>query len=98
MIVGWYQGHGEIGPRALGNRSILMNPMIKNGKDILNSRVKKREWWRPFGASVLKEKAAEYFDIEDSPYMLYNATRHINTIRITKQLFPRICAEYTHFR
>ena len=72
-IIGWYQGHGEIGPRALGNRSILMNPMIKNGKDILNSRVKKREWWRPFGASVLKEKAGEYFDIEDSPYMLYNA-------------------------
>ena len=72
-IIGWYQGHGEIGPRALGNRSILMNPMIKDGKEILNSRVKKREWWRPFGASVLKEKAAEYFDIEDSPYMLYNA-------------------------
>ena len=72
-IIGWYQGHGEIGPRALGNRSILMNPMIENGKDILNSRVKKREWWRPFGASVLKEKAGEYFDIEDSPYMLYNA-------------------------
>ena len=72
-IIGWYQGHGEIGPRALGNRSILMNPMIKDGKEILNSRVKKREWWRPFGASVLKDKAAEYFDIEDSPYMLYNA-------------------------
>lgn len=72
-IIGWYQGHGEIGPRALGNRSILMNPMIKDGKDILNSRVKKREWWRPFGASVLKEKAGEYFDIECSPYMLYNA-------------------------
>ena len=72
-IIGWYQGHGEIGPRALGNRSTLMNPMIKDGKDILNSRVKKREWWRPFGASVLKEKAGEYFDIECSPYMLYNA-------------------------
>ena len=39
-IVGWYQGHGEIGPRALGNRSILMRPDIKDGKDILNSRVK----------------------------------------------------------
>jgi carbamoyltransferase len=72
-IIGWYQGHGEIGPRALGNRSILMNPMIKNGKSILNKRVKKREWWRPFGASVLRERAGEYFDIEDSPYMLYNA-------------------------
>ena len=72
-IIGWYQGHGEIGPRALGNRSILMNPMIKTGKSFLNKRVKKREWWRPFGASVLRERAGEYFDIEDSPYMLYNA-------------------------
>ena len=72
-IIGWYQGHGEIGPRALGNRSILMSPMIRNGKDILNSRVKKREWWRPFGASVLEEKAGQYFDIEHSPYMLFNS-------------------------
>jgi len=71
-IVGWYQGYGEVGPRALGNRSILMSPMIKDGKDILNSRVKRREWWRPFGASVIKERALDYFDIGDSPYMLYN--------------------------
>jgi carbamoyltransferase len=72
-IIGWYQGHGEIGPRALGNRSILMSPLIKNGKDILNQKVKKREWWRPFGASVIKEQAHKYFDIDDSPYMLYNS-------------------------
>ena len=71
-IIGWYQGHGEVGPRALGNRSILMSPMVKNGKDIINSRIKKREWWRPFGASVIKERALDYFDIGDSPYMLYN--------------------------
>ena len=72
-IVGWYQGHGELGPRALGNRSILMNPTMPNGKDILNERVKKREWWRPFGASVIHEAASKYFDIDDSPYMLYNS-------------------------
>ena len=72
-IVGWYQGHGELGPRALGNRSILMNPSIKNGKDILNQKVKHREWWRPFGASVKKDKASEYFDLDDSPYMLFTA-------------------------
>ena len=72
-IVGWYQGHGEIGPRALGNRSILMSPTLRNGKDILNEKVKKREWWRPFGASVIKEEAHKYFDIDDSPYMLYNS-------------------------
>lgn len=71
-IIGWYQGNGEVGPRALGNRSILMSPLVRNGKDILNQRVKRREWWRPFGASVIKEKAYKYFDIDDSPYMLYN--------------------------
>lgn len=70
-IVGWYQGHGELGPRALGNRSILMDPSIKNGKDIINQKVKGREWWRPFGASVKQDKALEYFDMEYSPHMLY---------------------------
>ena len=72
-IVGWYQGHGELGPRALGNRSILMRPDIPNGKDILNQKVKHREWWRPFGASVKQDKASEYFDLDNSPYMLYTA-------------------------
>lgn len=71
-IIGWYQGHGEIGPRALGNRSILMNPSIANAKNIINSRVKHRESFRPFGASVLQEKTSQYFDWNDpSPYMLY---------------------------
>ena len=72
QIVGWYQGHGEIGPRALGNRSILMDPTILDGKDKINS-IKKREPWRPFGASVKQDKSKDWFDIEDSPYMLYNA-------------------------
>lgn len=71
-IVGWYQGHGEIGPRALGNRSILMNPMVKNGKEILNKKVKHREFFRPFGASILEDKTSKYFDFDDkSEYMLY---------------------------
>ena len=71
-IVGWYQGHGELGPRALGNRSILMNPVIENGKDIINSKVKHRESFRPFGASVLLEDTPRFFDCyEESPYMLY---------------------------
>ena len=75
-IVGWYQGHGEIGPRALGNRSILMNPTIPDGKNKINN-IKKREPWRPFGASVKQDKSKDWFDIEDSPYMLYN-TQVIN--------------------
>jgi len=71
-IVGWYQGHGEIGPRALGNRSILMDPSIKNGKDIINSKVKRREPYRPFAASVMVEHYQNLFDCDyESPYMLY---------------------------
>ena len=70
-IVAWFQGRGEAGPRALGNRSILMHPGIKNGKDIINSRVKNREYWRPFAPSVLEEYAHEWFEIDKpSPYML----------------------------
>lgn len=69
-IVGWYQGRGEIGPRALGHRSILMNPRNPDAKDILNSKVKHREHFRPFGASVLKEETTRYFDFEGAaPYM-----------------------------
>ena len=71
-IIGWYQGKGEIGPRALGNRSILMNPTIKYGANYLNNNVKFREDFRPFGASVLEEKSKDYFDIENSKYMLYS--------------------------
>jgi len=71
-IVGWYQGNGEVGSRALGNRSILMNPSISDGKEILNDRVKHREWFRPFGASILEEETSNYFDWQsDSPHMLY---------------------------
>jgi carbamoyltransferase len=72
-VVGWYQGHGEIGPRALGNRSILMNPLISDGRDLIN-KIKKREYYRPFGATVLNEHKDDYFDIGwESPYMLYLA-------------------------
>ncbi|SEA96968.1 carbamoyltransferase [Pseudobutyrivibrio sp. ACV-2] len=71
-IVGWCQGRSEIGPRALGHRSILMDPTIPNAKDILNKRVKKRENWRPFAASILegdvKRITGESRKLE---YMLY---------------------------
>jgi carbamoyltransferase len=70
-IVGWHQGRGEIGPRALGNRSILMNPAIPSGKTILNEKVKHREHWRPYAASVLAEHASEWFKTgTPSPYMM----------------------------
>ena len=71
-IVGWYQGHGEVGPRALGNRSILMTPFDPHGKDYLNNKVKHREPFRPFGASVIENKVSQYFYWNGpSPYMLY---------------------------
>jgi len=71
-IVGWFQGKMEFGPRALGNRSILANPCRPEIKDILNSRVKKRESFRPFAPIVLEEKAREYFELQQhSPFMLF---------------------------
>jgi len=70
-ITSWWQGRSEYGPRALGNRSILADPRGENMKDILNSRVKFREAFRPFTPSVLAEKAHEYFTLDiDSPFML----------------------------
>jgi len=70
-IVGWFQGRSECGPRALGNRSILANPSIRGMNDLLNLRVKDREPWRPFAASILDEDRAEYLATDlFSPYML----------------------------
>lgn len=70
-IVACFQGRSEMGPRALGNRSILMSPLVANNKDVLNERVKRREAFRPFAPAVLEEHAHEYFDIDrPSPYML----------------------------
>jgi carbamoyltransferase len=70
-IVGWFQGRGEVGPRALGNRSILMAPGLSTGKEILNSRIKHRESWRPYGASILADHASEWTgSFLESPYML----------------------------
>jgi len=70
-VVGWFQGRMEYGPRALGNRSIVCDPRRPDMKDILNSRIKHREPFRPFAPSVLEEKTGEWFArSEPSPYML----------------------------
>jgi carbamoyltransferase len=69
-IVGWFQGKSESGNRALGNRSILADPRNADIKDIINSRIKLREDFRPFAPSVLVEHYKEYFDTtQPSPYM-----------------------------
>src|SRR6202040_2364578 len=70
-VVGWFQGRMEFGPRALGNRSILADPRRTDMKDILNSRIKHREPFRPFCSSVLAECAGEYFETDyPSPFMV----------------------------
>ena len=70
-IIGWFQGKSEIGPRALGNRSILCSPFPKDMKDTLNLKIKHRESFRPFAPAILEEKVSEYFKINGiSPYML----------------------------
>lgn len=71
-IVGWFQGQMEMGPRALGNRSILTDPTNDRAKQILNARVKFREPFRPFAPSVLEEAVGEWFTYEErAPYMLH---------------------------
>ena len=71
QIVGLFQGRMEFGPRALGNRSIVGDPRSPKMQSLLNQKIKFRESFRPFAASVLEEKLSDYFDIEaDSPYML----------------------------
>ena len=72
-IVAMFQGRSENGPRALGNRSILFDPRFKDGKDYVNT-VKRREYFRPFAGSILKEDVHEWFDLkgmEASPHMMY---------------------------
>jgi len=70
-IVGWFQGRMEFGPRALGNRSILADPRRTDMKEILNSRIKYREPFRPFCPSILAERVGEYFETDyPSPFMV----------------------------
>lgn len=72
-IVALFQGTSENGPRALGNRSLIFDPTFKDGKDFVNE-VKRREYFRPFAASILKEYVHDWFDLrgmEESPTMMY---------------------------
>jgi carbamoyltransferase len=70
-IVGWFQGRAEVGPRALGARSILADPRRAENKDVVNARVKRREGFRPFAPSVLDEHGPDFFDgYAPNPFML----------------------------
>ena len=71
LIVGWFQGRMEIGPRALGARSILANPAFPDMKDKINAEVKLREAYRPFAPSATVEAAPTFFDLDvEAPFML----------------------------
>jgi carbamoyltransferase len=69
-VIGWFNGRAEFGPRALGARSIIADPRNPNAKDLLNEKIKRRESFRPFAPSILREYVKEYFQFEDNvPFM-----------------------------
>ncbi len=69
-VVGWFNGRAEFGPRALGARSILADPRRSDAKELLNSKIKRRESFRPFAPSILQEYVSEYFEVTDTvPFM-----------------------------
>lgn len=69
-VAGWFTGKAEFGPRALGGRSIIADPRRGDAKEILNLKIKKRESFRPFAPSVLKEYVSQYFELADeAPFM-----------------------------
>lgn len=70
-VIGWFQGRMEWGPRALGNRSILGDPRRADMKDILNLKIKRRESFRPFAPSILREHVKDWFELDDDvPFMM----------------------------
>lgn len=89
-IIGWFDGGSELGPRALGQRSILCDPRRSDGKDTLNQRVKMRESFRPFAPAVLLEEAANWFEYDgapvESPFML----RVVDVKREKREQVPAI--------
>ena len=72
LVVGWYQGRSEWGPRALGNRSILADPTRPEMKDLINAKIKRREMFRPFAPTVLRPSVSKYFEQDVfSPFMMH---------------------------
>lgn len=69
-VVGWFQGRTEFGPRALGNRSVLVHPGRQDAKDLINSKIKRRESFRPFAPSILREYVNEYFEQDDDAFFM----------------------------
>jgi len=86
-VVGWFQGRMEWGPRALGNRSILCDPRRPDVKEILNTKIKRRESFRPFAPSILREYVSEWFEQDDDvPFM----EKVFKVIREKRELIPGV--------
>jgi carbamoyltransferase len=80
-VIGWFQGRMEWGPRALGNRSIVCDPRRGDMKELLNAKIKRRESFRPFAPSILRESVSEWFEVDDDvPFMT-----HVYPIRAEKR-------------
>ena len=86
-IIGWFQGAMEIGPRALGSRSILANPAFPDMKDKINAEVKFREAYRPFAPSAIVEATKDFFDLEvEAPFML----KVCNVLKDKQSVIPAV--------
>jgi carbamoyltransferase len=84
-VVGLIQGKAEAGPRALGNRSLLLDPTLPSAKDIMN-RIKKRESFRPFACTIIEEEIDKYFDMEKTQYMMLAAQAK----KLAKETIPSL--------
>ncbi|MBN1008013.1 carbamoyltransferase C-terminal domain-containing protein [Amphritea pacifica] len=85
--IAWFEGGSEIGPRALGQRSLLSDPRTIDSRNTLN-QIKKREWWRPVAPIILAEQSREWFDLDyPSPYMLHT----FNVKKEKRPYVPGIC-------
>ena len=87
-VVGWYQGRSEWGARALGNRSILADPTNKNMKDIINSKIKKRESFRPFAPAVLEDEVGKFFECEIKSDFMNHIVKFKDEF---SSIFPSVC-------
>jgi carbamoyltransferase len=90
MVIGWFQGRSEWGPRALGNRSLLAHPGWPGMKELINRKVKRREAFRPFAPSIIAEEVENYFEQKvESPFMM-----HVVKIREDKrEALSAVCHE-----
>ena len=88
MIIGWFQGRSEWGPRALGNRSIICDPSYPNMKEIINTKIKRRESFRPFAPSVLEEHVGDWFELE-YPVRYMEMVYKIKNDK--KKIIPSVC-------